>query len=72
MKLLKGEGDKKYCESNLDIIYYDYYNNFKKWEVGNPNRCWEPPMGGWELKGSLPFWGTQLRGYAVTHMLLYK
>ena len=33
---------------------------------------WEPPMGGWEPKSSSSFWVTRLRGYAVTHMLLYN
>ena len=29
------------------------------------------PMGGWELKSSPLLLVTQLRGYAVTHMVLY-
>ena len=32
---------------------------------------WEPLMCGWEPKSSQHLLVTQLRGYAVTHMLLY-
>ena len=32
---------------------------------------WEPLMSGWEPISSQHLLVTQLRGYAVTHMLLY-
>ena len=49
---------------NTIIILHILFH--RKWMVGNP------PMGGWEPKSYPPFWVTQLRGYAVTHMLLYN
>ena len=58
---------KKYCEcSHIFLIII-----ITIWLIENPNGCWEPPMDGWEPKSSPPFWGTQLRGYAVTRLRGY-